>query len=129
MLRLLLFKSNDEGLLRCVLLLEESVYIVVGMHQLLHCVDSVVVAKYAVHSCPSVALATLEMLLTWNQAIEELSDLHVLSYVGWSVTKLVLLERVCLGFLDKEDDTVSVAILTRIMQRGVLIRIFAVPIS
>ena len=99
------------------------------MHQLLHSVDSVVVAKYAVHSCPAIALATLKMLLTWNQAIEELSDLHVLSYVRWSVTKLVLLERVCLGFLDKEDDTVSVAILTRIMQRGVLIRIFAVPVS
>ena len=53
---------------------------VVRMHQALNSIDSIVMAEDSVNSCAAITLILLDFtILSWDQIVEKLTYLHVLS--------------------------------------------------
>ena len=104
--------------------------VVVRMHQALYSINSIIMSKDSIYCSSSIALAFNKLSrLSWDKVLEELSNLHILSDIRGSVTKLVLQKRISISFLDQIYDAFKVSVFTRIMQWSIFIEISDISVS
>jgi hypothetical protein len=103
-LELLLPVSLDvlqQLLLVMINLLKLFVHVFILHHQLLHRIDSVVVTQHSIECCPCVLRRVVARPINAKDGFKHLSRLKIHGNIAWNVAKLVLEERVCLGFFKK----------------------------